>query len=119
MLAELDGLKGYLMTNRVTSISFRGDYEKNKPGEEFVLQENINIDRICDGIRSVFRDEFGQDKERRRSKGLRAWQRRKMIRIRNNILNYFTSITELDELSLDEQNLLIDRISDLAGLPES
>jgi hypothetical protein len=118
MQAELDALKDYLMRNRVTSISFQGDYERNKPGEELILREDINIDRICDGIRSVFNEEFHSDKARRRTKGLTAWQKRKMIKIRNKILNYFTAVPMLDELSLEEQNQLIDDISRMAGLPE-
>ena len=117
MWDELDNLKDYLMKNRITSISFSGEYERNKPGEEFTLNEDINIDRICDGIRSIFRDEFHHDKQKRKSKGLTAWQRRKMIRIRNNFLNYFSAVPKLDDLSLEDQNHLIDTISDLAGIP--
>lgn len=117
MWDELDNLKDYLMKNRITSISFNGEYERNKPGEGFTLKEDINIDRICDGIRSIFRDEFHHEKQKRKSKGLTAWQRRKMIRIRNNFLNYFSAVPKLDDLSLEDQNHLIDTISDLAGIP--
>lgn len=118
MWVELDSLKQYLMHHRVTSVSFRGEYEKNKAGEDLTLNEDINIDRLCDGIRSIFREEFSYDIKRRRTKGLTAWRRRKMIRIRNNFLNYFTTIPWLDELSLEEQNDLISKLTDLAGLPE-
>lgn len=116
MWVELDSLKQYLMHHRITSVSFKGEYEKNKAGEELTLNEDINIDRLCDGIRSIFREEFSYDLKRRRTKGLTAWRRRKMIRIRNNFLNYFTTIPWLDELSLEEQNELIGRISELAGI---
>ena len=115
MWIELDSLKDYLLKNRITSISFRGEYQRNKPGEELTIRDGINIDRLCDGIRSIFREEFNHDKQRRRTKGLTAWQNRKMIRIRNNMLNYFTSVPSLDELSLEDQSQLIDNISILAG----
>lgn len=117
MWVELDKLKQYLMNNRITSISFKGEYERNKPNEVITLQEEINIDRVCDGIRSIFRDEFNNDKQRRGKKGLRTWKRKKMIRVKNNILNYFTTIPSLDELSLEDQYYLIDKLSDLAGIP--
>jgi hypothetical protein len=116
MWNELDNLKAYLMKTRITSISFNGEYGRNKPGDELIIGEDINIDRICDGIRSVFRDEFHHDKHRRKTKGLTAWQKRKMIRIKNNILNYFTSVPRLDDLSLEEQNELITRLEGLAGI---
>jgi hypothetical protein len=118
MWDELDNLKDYLLKNRVTSVTFKGEYERNKAGEELTLNEEINIDRLCDGIRSVFREEFSHDKQRRRTKGLTAWQSRKMSGIKNNFLNYFTTVPILDEISLEEQNELIVRISELAGLPE-
>jgi hypothetical protein len=117
MWNELDGLKEYLLNNRITSVSFRGEYGRNKPSEEFIISEDINVDRICDAIRSNFRDEFHHDKQRRRTKGLTTWQRRKMIRIKNNLLNYFSAIPSLDSLSLEEQNDLIEKLSELAGLP--
>jgi hypothetical protein len=116
MWLELDGLKDYLLKNRITSISFQGESARNKPNEELIISEDINIDRICDGIRSVFREEFHHDKLRRRTKGLTTWQRRKMIKIRNNILNYFTMVPSLDELSLEEQNELVTELSGLAGI---
>jgi hypothetical protein len=118
MWVELDNLKKYLMHHRITSISFHGEYERNKPGKTLTLKEEINIDRICDGVRSIFRDEFHTDKQRRTTKGLTNWKRRKMVKVKNNILNYFTSIPNLDELSLEEQNELIGKLSGLAGLPE-
>jgi hypothetical protein len=118
MSRELDELKDYLLQNRVTSIRFSGEYKRNEPGDEFTVKEDINIDRICDGIRSVFREEFQQDKQKRRTKGLTAWQRRKMTRIRNNFLNYFSAIPFMDDLSLEDQNHLIDKLSFLAGITE-
>ena len=118
MWNELDNLKQYLTHHRVTSITFHGEYERNKPGKTLEIKEEINIDRLCDGIRSVFREEFQNEKQRRKTKGQRAWQKRKMMQVRNNILNYFTTIPLLDELSLEEQNELIDSLSELAGIPE-
>lgn len=118
MWVELDNLKQYLTNHRITSISFHGEYERNKPGRTLTLKEEINIDRLCDGIRSVFREEFKSDKQRRTTKGQRNWQKRRMIMIRNNILNYLTTIPVLDALSLEDQNHLIDRLSELAGLTE-
>jgi hypothetical protein len=118
MWLELDNLKQYLMNHRITSISLHGEFERNRPGKTMVLKEEINIDRLCDGIRTVFREEFLNDKLRRRTKGQRAWQKRKMVRVSNNILNYFTSIPELDELSLEEQKELISRLAVMAGLAE-
>ena len=118
MWTELDNLKQYLLHHRITSISFHGEYERHRPGKTLVIKEGINIDRICDGIRSVFRDEFNNDSQRRKTKGQRAWQRRKMMQVKNNILNYFTTIPQIDELSLEEQNELIDNLSRMAGLPE-
>lgn len=118
MWVEIDKLKQYLVSHRITSVSFHGEYERNKPGKTLVLKEEINIDRLCDGIRSIFREDFLQDKNRRRTKGQRAWQRRRMVKVSNRILNYFTSIPELDELSLEEQNMLIGKLALMAGLPE-
>jgi len=118
MWIELDSLKQYLMKHRIISISFQGEYERNKAGEELILKEEINIDRLCDGIRSIFREEFNSDKQKRGKKGQTAWKRRKMIRIKNNILNYFTTVPMLDALSLEEQHDFIGKFSALAGLPE-
>jgi hypothetical protein len=118
MWAEIDGLKEYLLHHRVTQVTFLGEKERNSPGQDLSIKEEINIDRLCDGIRSVFREEFEYDNQKRRSKGQRAWQRRKMTKMRNNFLNYFTSDPRLDDLSLEEQNQLINQFSALAGLPE-
>jgi hypothetical protein len=65
----------------------------------------------------VFREEFQQDYWRGKTKGLKAWQKRKMIRIRDSFLNYFTTVPALDSFSLEEQNELISRLAQLAGLP--
>jgi len=118
MQDELDKLKEYLLNNRVTSVTFKGEVQRNKAGEELTLCEDINIDRLCDGVRTIFRHEFSQDKEKRRSKGLTAWQRRKMVKISNNILNYFTSVPGLDKLTLEEQHDFIEKLSEMAGLPD-
>jgi hypothetical protein len=118
MWLELDNLKTYLMNHRITSVRFYGDYERNKPGKHLTIVEEINIDRLCDGIRSIFREDFMHDKNRRRTKGQKAWQRRKMVQVSNKILNYFTSIPTLDDLSLEEQNELISRMAELAGLKD-
>jgi len=118
MSDEIDRLNEYLTRHRIISVTFRGEYMKLKAGEELTMKEDINIDRVCDGLRVVFKEEFATDREKRRSKGFRAWQRRKMIRIRNHFFNYFTTIPQLDELSLEEQNELIDRLALLVGLGE-
>ena len=118
MWLELENLKEYLMNHRITAVRFDGDYERNKPGKSLIIREEINIDRLCDGIRSIFREDFMHDKNRRRTKGQKAWQRRKMVQVSNNILNYFTTIPTLDDLSLEEQNELIGRIAELAGLKD-
>jgi hypothetical protein len=110
---EVDELKDYLLTHRVISISLQGEVRRNEPGKKLTLREDINIDRICDGLRSVFRDEFQQDREKRLTKGLAYWKKRKMIKIRNYFFNYFTSVAELDKLSLESQNELIDQLVDL------
>jgi len=118
MWDELANLKNYLLKNRVTSIILQGEAERDKPGgEEIVIKEEINLDRICDGLRTVFREEFDHDRPGRRTKGQTNWQRRRMIKVRNSILNYFTTIPELDELDLQELNQLIDAMSELAGMP--
>jgi len=118
MWQELDNLKQYLMHHRITSVSFHGEYERNKPGKTLKIKEEINIDRLCDGIRSIFREDFMHDQSRRRTKGQKAWQRRKMVQVSNKILNYFTSIPVLDELSLEEQNELIGSLAEMAGLKD-
>jgi hypothetical protein len=79
-------------------------------GNAIELTDEINIDRICDGLRTVFREEFDQKRNKRRKKGLTAWQNRKLARIRVRILKYLTQIPELDELSLEEQNDLIEAL---------
>jgi len=117
MWDEVEGLRNYLLGNRVTSISFDGEYERNNPGQTFILREEINIDRICDGLRTIFRKEFNADQSKGRKKGMRTWKRRKMTKARNNILNYFTSNPDLDDLPLEDQNHIIDRLASLAGIP--
>lgn len=116
MRTELDELKSYLLNHRITSIALRGEYERNKPDADFILREETNIDRVCDGLRSVFREEFSYSQKKRRSKGLTAWQRRKIASIKNNILNYLNAIPVFENLSLENQNQIIDRIINLANI---
>jgi hypothetical protein len=113
MRKELDELQHYLLIHRITSISFRGESGRKNEGEEFIMYEEINIDRVCDGLRTTFREEFDADKSKRKTKGLTAWRRRKLDRVRNNFLNYLTSIQELDELSLEDQSELIGKLINL------
>jgi len=118
MWLELDELKEYLLKNRVTAIRFEGESEHELPGEEFVIRQMTNIDRVCDGMRSVFKDEFHHDKHKRRARGQRAWMRRRMEPVKNSILNWMLTVPELDELELEEQNEIIEQLGVLAGLPE-
>jgi hypothetical protein len=116
MWVELDHLKDYLLKNRITSIVLKGENGRNKPGNDFTLKEEINIDRICDGIRTTFREEFDNDKQTRRSKGAKNWKRRKMVKVKNYIMNYLTLIPEADSLSLEAQSHIIGKLSYLAGV---
>ena len=68
-------------------------------------QEEINIDRICDGIRTTFREEFDNDKQTRRSKGAKNWKRRKMVKVKNRMLNYLAALPGTDKLSLEDLNI--------------
>lgn len=114
MWLEIDSLKDYLLKHRITGLTFEGEHKRNKPGNPLTIKEEINIDRLCDGIRSVFRDEFQNDESKRMSKGRRKWKRRKMVKIRNNIMNYFTSIPGSDFLSLDQESDIIERLTAMA-----
>ena len=118
MRVELDNLKHYLLNNRITSVSFKGEYERNRASKTLTLREEINIDRICDGLRSVFRDEFHHDLQQSKKGGLKNWKKRKMIIVKNNMLNYLATVARLDSLSLEDQNHIIGRLSDLAGFKE-
>jgi hypothetical protein len=110
MRDEVDRLRQYLLHHRVISVTFRGETGRNEKGEEMVMTDEINIDRICDGLRSVFREEFDHGSKKRRKKGLTAWQNRKLARTRTRILKYLAQIPELDELPLEEQNELIEAL---------
>jgi len=114
MWLEIDSLKDYLLKHRITSIKLEGDLKKNKPGKPLTITEEINIDRLCDGIRSVFREEFQNDESKRLSKGRKKWKKRKMVKIRNNIMNYLTSIPGTDSLSLEQESDIIDRLTAIA-----
>jgi hypothetical protein len=116
MWVELDHLKDYLLKHRITSIVLKGENGRDMPGKNFTLKEEINIDRICDSIRTAFREEFVNDKQSRRSKGAKNWKRRKMVKVKNYIMNYLTLIPEADSLSLEAQSHIIERLSYLAGV---
>jgi hypothetical protein len=111
MRAELAELNQYLISHRITKVTFSGTSGRDKGEEEYQLKEDVNIDRLCDGLRCIFKEDFEMDPSRRKSKGMAAWRRRKMEKVRNSFLNYFTAVPELDKLSLEEQNELIDRIT--------
>jgi hypothetical protein len=114
MWQEIDAVKDYLLKHRITSISLMGEHGREKPGKPLIIKEEINIDRLCDGIRSVFREEFQNDESKRLSKGRKKWKKRKMVKIRNNIMNYFTSIPGTDSLSLEQESDIIDRLTAIA-----
>jgi hypothetical protein len=118
MWVELDQLKEYLLKNRITSIILKGEHGRNKPGKSFTMKEEINIDRVCDGLRTVFRDEFDNDKSARRSKGQKNWKRRKMIKVRNYLLNYLSTVPGADMLSLGDQSDIIDKLAAMAGFTD-
>ncbi len=114
MWLEIEKLQDFLLSHRVTSITLEGEMTRDAPGKPFVVKEDINIDKICDGIRSAFRDEFNHGKKRRRSKGRTEWQRRKMVKVRDSFLRYLVTVPELDRLSLEQQSELFEK---LAGMP--
>lgn len=114
MWQELDLLQDYLLKHRITSIILKGETARAQPGNDLSIEEEINIDRVCDGLRSVFREEFGIDKATRRTRGLTTWRRRKLIKVKNQFLNYFSTIPSLDKLSLEEQSDLVNKLIDLA-----
>ena len=118
MWLEVDHLKEYLLKHRITSIVLKGEGARNKPGPSFTLREEINIDRICDGIRTVFRDEFDHDKANRRSKGQRTWKKRKMIKVRNRVMNYLNASPHANLLSLEDQSDIIAELAALADCQE-
>lgn len=115
MWTEIEQLQDFLLSHRVTSITLEGEMTRDAPGKPFIVKEDINIDKICDGIRSAFRDEFNHKKKKRRSKGRTDWQRRKMVKVRDMFLNYLND-TELDTLSLEQQSSMFDRLSGMIGL---
>lgn len=115
MWSEIEQLQDFLLSHRVTSITLKGEMTRDDTGKPFVVKNNINIDKICDGIRSAFRDEFNHDKKKRRSKGRTAWQRRKMVVVRNMFLNYMVSDPALDALSLEHQSELFKKLVTILG----
>jgi hypothetical protein len=117
MWAEIEQLQDFLLTHRITEITLEGEMTRvDDNGKPFIVKNDINIDKVCDGIRSAFRDEFNHDRKKRRSKGRTAWQRRKMVKVRNRFMNYLASVPELDALSLEQQSELFDRLSAILGL---
>lgn len=116
MWEELDGLKEYLLQNRVTSITLMGEHDRNTTGKDFIIREEINIDRVCDGIRSVFREEFLSDKDSRKTRGKKAWKSRKMVKVNNYVLNYLSKVPGIDRLSLEEQSRILSKLSYWAGV---
>jgi hypothetical protein len=116
MWVELDGLRDYLLKNRVTSIAFYGEDGRKMPENEFAVEEDINIDRICDGIRSVFREEFQSDRKKRQTRGKKVWKTRKMVKVKNYVLNYMAKVPGIAHLTLEEQTRIFDKLSYLAGI---
>lgn len=115
MQTELDNLNQYLMNNRITAVNFSGEYEKNKQSEIFTLKEDINIDRICDGIRSIFQKEFDKEKTKKTNGGQSSWKMKKMSKFKNNMLKYMDSIPGLEVLSLETHLYIIGVVASLAG----
>ena len=115
MLAELDVLNQYLIHHRITEISLSGEIEKNKPDGELILKDPMNIDRICDGLRSVFRKEFHEKSECKSKAGLLAWKKKKMAQVKNAVMKYLDSIHQLESLSLESQFYIIGKLAALAG----
>ncbi len=118
MWKELDNLNQYLLNHRIISVALEGEVSKNKPGEVFRMKDPMNIDRICDGLRSIFKKEF-QEKTDHSAKGQQAWKRKKMGMMRNAILKYLDSIPKLELLPVETHYLLIGQLSALAGYLKS
>lgn len=115
MQTELYNLNQYLLNNRITSICLSGEYEKNKASEMFIIREDINIDRLCDGIRSIFIKEFTEDKTKKTNGGQSSWKRKIMSKFKNGMLRYMDSIPALESLSLETQFYIIGYLAALAG----
>jgi hypothetical protein len=116
MWTELEKLRDYLLTHRITSVKLQGEVKRDQPGKPFVMTEEINIDRLCDAIRTAYRDEFNHDRNNGTGKGKRAWQKRKLVKVRNRFMNYLAAVPELDSLSLEQQSRLFNGLTAIAGL---
>ena len=115
MQSELDNLNKYFHNHRITSVSFTGDYGKNKPGETFTMKDPTNIDRVCDGIRSIFEDEFNQEETKKGRGRQTAWKKKRMSLVKDRILHYLESVPDLDSLNLETQFYIIGRLAALSG----
>ena len=119
MMDELDELNQFLLSHRITEIKLSGEMKGNKPGEELKLKDMMNIDRLCDGMRSIFRKEFHHKEDCKARAGQIAWKKKKMAMAKNNILKYLDSIPKLDALSLESQFYIIGKLAALAGFYKS
>lgn len=115
MWRELSDLKDYFQKYRITAINLKGEVSKNKPGAEFTLEHPANIDRLCDGIRWAFNNDFHHKKAIKGRLGQSSWERKKMSALKNNFLKYLDSIPELEPLSIETQLYIIGYVSALAG----
>lgn len=107
---ELDKLKQYLQNNMIVSVSLKGE-----TSPEYTLKEGYNIDRICDGLRTTFRNEFQYKRSKKKPGGLSKWKGIKMKMIKGKIMHYLGSLPKLDSLSLNSQYYIIGFLSAFAG----
>jgi hypothetical protein len=119
MLEELADLNQYLMNHRITGISLSGEYEKDKPGQDLILKDPMNIDRICDGFRSIFSKEFHHKQDCKAKAGQIAWKKKKMAQVKNALLKYLDSIPKLESLSFETHFYIIGKLAALAGFYKS
>ena len=115
MWKELNELRDYFQHHRITSVHFKGEYAKNQPGEELSLHHPHNIDRLCDGIRWAFNNEFQNKKAKKGRFGHASWERKKMSAIKHNFIEYLDAIKELEARSFESYFYIIGYISALAG----
>jgi hypothetical protein len=115
MWDELADLKEYLLHNRVTGITLTGESENDQPADSITLSDGMNIDRICDGLRSVFRKEFQDKGDGKGKAGQAAWKRKRMGLIRDSVLKYLDSVPKLEFLPLESQYYIIGKLAAIAG----
>lgn len=115
MWDELTDLKEYLLHNRVTGITLTGEQVNDQPAESITLSDGMNIDRICDGLRSVFRKEFQDKSDGKGKAGLASWKRKRMGLIRDSVLKYLDSVPKLNSLPLESQYYIIGKLAAMAG----